>query len=342
MSTVYITHPRYAEHNLPGHPEHAGRIQAVWDVLGEADLVNRMNALQPLAATDEMILAVHTQDHLDLLKWTSTQDKIVMIDADTYVLPSSFEIARMASGGLARAVDAVLKGEADNGLAVVRPPGHHATPGRAMGFCLLNNIAIAAAYARHTHGLERVMIVDYDIHHGNGTQDIFYADEHVLFISTHQYHFYPGTGAMSETGTGTGDGYTINIPLQAGHGDASYRRVFEEIVWPAARRFKPQLILVSAGFDAHWHDPLGMMRLSLPGYAHLTRELIKMAEELCVGKIVFLMEGGYDLKAVAHGVRNIAHALLGDDDISDPYGLPPNAARDVESIIAGVKRVHRL
>jgi acetoin utilization deacetylase AcuC-like enzyme len=340
MTTVYITHPRYIEHDFPGHPEHAGRIKAVWNTLERAGLATRMKAVEPGPASDEQILAVHTREYLDLLRQISLEDDPVRFDADTYALPESPEIARLSAGGVIRAVDEVLSGGADNGLAVVRPPGHHAIPTRGMGFCLLGNVAIAARHARRAYNLQRVLIVDFDVHHGNGTQDMFYDDDSVLFISTHQYPFYPGTGSLEETGAGRGTGYTINIPLPAGQGDRNYAAIFERVVWPAARRFQPELVLVSAGFDAHWTDPLALMRLTLTGYAHLTRELIGMAAELCSGRIVFVMEGGYDLETLGHGIRNIAHALLGDDEISDPLGGESQEEPDINPLLDRISRLH--
>ncbi len=344
MTTVYVTHESYREHRMHGHqhPEHPGRIEAVWEVFREAGLPERLHVLPPQPAPIESLLRVHTQEHIDTLQWIGGQHKMVMFDADTYALPQSYDIARLAAGGVLTAVDAVMKGQAGNGLAAVRPPGHHATPKRAMGFCLLSNIAIAARYAQDQHNVGRVMIVDFDVHHGNGTQDVFYEDGSVLFSSTHQHPFYPGTGDMRETGAGAGAGTTINIPLQYGHGDASYRQIYEAILWPAARRFQPELILVSAGFDAHFIDPLAMMQLSHKGYAHLTRELLRMAEELCGGKIIFVMEGGYDLPALAHGMRNVAHVLLGEDEISDPYGDANQRESDPQPIIEAVQQLHGL
>ena len=342
MTTVYVTHPRYTEHNLPGHPEHAGRILSVWQKLEHAGLTSRLLTLEAQPIDPELILTVHTPRYLEILNWIESQEGIVHIDADTYGLPSSPHIARLSAGGVVDAVEAVLSGRADNGLAAVRPPGHHALAGRGMGFCILGNIAIAARYAQLRHNIERVMIVDFDVHHGNGTQDMFYDDDSVYFMSTHQYPFYPGTGSVGEVGTEKGKGYTLNVPLEAGHGDKNYATVYREILWPAARRFKPQLILVSAGFDAHWSDPLAMMRLSLAGYAHLTRELMAMAAELCAGKIVFVMEGGYDLEALGHGMRNIAHALLGEDEISDPFGARDGNEPDVKPLIDRLKQTHGL
>jgi acetoin utilization deacetylase AcuC-like enzyme len=345
MTTAYVTHPRYLEHNLPGHPEHAGRIQAVWSKLEESGLASRMKRAEATPVTDEQILAVHEARYLDVFQQIAllSPDEVGMLDHDTYALSVSPEVARLAAGGVVDAVGMVLRGEADNALAAVRPPGHHAIPRRGMGFCLLGNIAIAARHAQKAHGIERVLIVDYDVHHGNGTQDMFYDDDSVLFISTHQSPFYPGTGRLDEMGSGKGKGYTLNIPLPAGQGDKNYATIFEQIVWPAARRFQPGLILVSAGFDAHWTDPLASMKLSLTGYGTLTRQLIAMAKELCGGKIVFVMEGGYNLEALGYGVANIARALLGDDEISDPLG-GDNRHRepDISALIQQIKTLHQL
>jgi acetoin utilization deacetylase AcuC-like enzyme len=344
MTTVYVTHTRYKEHDMTGynHPEHSGRIVAVWNTLQEAGLTNRMNVITPTIVTDEAILRVHTQEHLDTLRWISGQEKMVMYDSDTYALPDSAEIARLSAGGVIAAIDAVCKGEANNALSAVRPPGHHATPTRAMGFCILSNIAIGARHAQAVHGLKRVMIVDFDVHHGNGTQDVFYADDSVLFVSTHQYPFYPGTGTLNDVGAGRAKGTTVNVPLRAGYGDATYATVYKDILLPIARRFQPELILVSAGFDAHHVDPLAMMRLTHHGYTHLARELVQMANELCGGKIVFVMEGGYDLKALSHGMRNVAHVLLGEDQISDPYGEAPGTEPDNGKLIEDLQSIHSL
>jgi acetoin utilization deacetylase AcuC-like enzyme len=342
MTTVYVTHPRYIEHEMPGHPEHPGRIQAIWQELDASGLAARMKCVAPDMVDDEQILAVHTPQYLDILKEISQRTSGVLFDSDTYAFPESPDIARLSAGGVVRAVDEVLSGEADNGLAVVRPPGHHALPQRGMGFCLLGNIAIAAHHALNVHGLDRVLIVDYDVHHGNGTQDMFYDDNRVLYISTHQSPYYPGSGSIEEIGTGSGRGFTVNIPLPAGCGDQNYARVYEEIVWPVAGRFDPQLILVSAGFDVHWVDPLASMALSLAGYAHLNRQLMQMAEQLCGGRIVFVTEGGYDLDALAHGVRNIAHALLRDDEFSDPLGTKTAREPNIDSLIQRLRDTHNI
>jgi acetoin utilization deacetylase AcuC-like enzyme len=343
MKTIYVTHPRYVEHDLPTHSEHAGRIRAVWQRLQENGLIERMQNAEAQPVSDAQILTVHTPEYLDLLRRVSAQERLVRLDADTYAGMDALDIARLSAGGVVDAVEAVMSGAADNGLAAVRPPGHHAMPDHGMGFCLLGNIAIAARHAQAQHGIERVLIVDYDVHHGNGTEAMFYDDPSVLFISTHQYPLYPGTGAATDVGSGAGAGYTINAPLPPGTGDKGYSRIFSEIIWKAAERFQPQLILVSAGFDAHWRDPLALMNVTLNGYAHMTGELIKMAETLCGGKIVFAMEGGYDLDALSYGICNVARQLIGEEPL-DPLGEPGNlrAEPDITPLITLLKRLHRL
>lgn len=343
MTTIYTTHPRYVEHDLPGHPEHAGRIRAVWRRLDEFGLSTRMNQVEAKPVSDEQILSVHTPDYLELLRRVNVMERTAMLDANTYAGPGSLDIARLSAGGAVDAVDAVCNGAADNGLAAVRPPGHHAIADYGLGFCILGNLAIAARHAQQKYGIERVLILDYDVHHGNGTEAMFYDDPSILFISTHQYPLYPGTGAVTDVGTGAGVGYTINVPLPAYCGDTNYARIFDEIVWKAAERFQPQLVLVSAGFDAHWTDPLAGMKLTLNGYAHLSSELIRMAEQYCGGKIVFVMEGGYDLDGLSHGICNIARLLLGDSP-TDPLGLPPNARAepDISHLLARIKVLHKL
>ncbi len=342
MTTAFITHAAYADHDMPGHPEHAGRIKSVWKALEETGLRARMLEKQAEPISDDQILAVHRRQYLDLLNEVSGYDTPVRLDADTYVLPQSPQIARISAGGVVGAVDAVLSGEAHNALATVRPPGHHAIAHRGMGFCILGNVAIAARHAQNHYGVRRIMIVDYDVHHGNGTQDMFYDDDTILFVSIHQSPFYPGSGAAHETGRGNGRGFTLNIPLSVGIGDEGYLAVFRDVIWPAARRFQPEFIIVSAGFDAHWIDPLASMRLSLNGYARLDGELLRMAQEFCEGKIIFVMEGGYDLTALSYGIVNIAHALLGDALIEDPLGPISKTEPDIRPLIEQIRKIHDL
>jgi len=237
----------------------------------------------------------------------------------------------------------VVEGRVQNGFALVRPPGHHALPDRGMGFCLFNNVALAARHAQTLPDIRRVFIADIDVHHGNGTQAVFEADPTVFYFSTHEYPYYPGTGHWKETGVGEGKGSVLNVPLPAGVGDQGYLRVYEELVWPLARRFRPDLILVSAGYDSHWQDPLAMMQLSLGGYARIARELVAMAGELCAGRIVFTLEGGYHLDVLAHGVLNAFYALLGEETVSDPLGPPfPASEPDIGPLLARLKEEHRV
>lgn len=342
MTTAFITHPRYVEHDQKGHPEHAGRIRAVWRRLDEAGLMARLQRQDAAPASEDQIRLVHTAAYYQLVMSTAAMDRWNRLDADTYVGPMSAEVALLAAGGVVDAVAAVLEGKADNALAAVRPPGHHAMPDRAMGFCIFGNVAVAARVAQQAYGLKRVMIVDYDVHHGNGTEAMFYDDPSVYFVSLHQWPLYPGTGALTDIGRGAGRGATLNIPVAPGNGDANYAALFEKVLWPAAERFQPELILVSVGHDAHWSDPLAGMKLTLTGYAHLAREMQRMADKLCGGRVVFVMEGGYDLDALSYGMVNIAHVLLGDETVVDPMGPVPggNVEPDIAPLIAQVRKVH--
>lgn len=342
MTPLYVTHPRYPEHDLAEHPEHAGRIRAVWQRMEESGLLPRLQVQEATPVTTAQIAAVHTADHLRVLDVIAGQRHVLRVDADTYATPASPEIARLSAGAVVDAVDAVMTGAAENAVAACRPPGHHAIAERGMGFCLLANVAIAARHAQRQYGIERVFIVDYDVHHGNGTEAIFYDDPSIYFVSTHQSPLYPGTGMLEDTGANRGEGYTLNIPMPAGVGDRGYAAVFEQVIWPAAQRFKPDLILVSAGFDAHWLDPLAGMRLTTGGYGQISRALKQMADALCGGRIVFAMEGGYNLDAISYGMVNIARVLLGDEP-TDPTGPPPTPHEtDIGGLIATIRALHRL
>lgn len=342
MTTAYVTDERFALHSMEGHPEFAGRLTAIIRYFDEVGINADLEHLEFQSAQRDAIRAVHAEKYLDRLARTSEYSGPTMFGLDTYVTPQSYEIARLAVGGVMRVVDAVMQQETDNGLAAIRPPGHHATPVTGMGFCLLNNIAIAVRHAQRAYNLQRVLIVDYDVHHGNGTQEVFYDDSRVLFISTHQSPLYPGTGAIFEAGQGAGAGYTINIPLPPGVGDGGFDDVYQNIVIPAARRFAPQLMIVSAGFDAHWADPLANLRLSLAGYAGLTRTLIELADELCDGRIVFVLEGGYNLQVLRSGWLNVANALLRRDPIDDPLGDNSGSAPDIQRVIDRAEQIHKL
>ena len=341
LKTAYVYHPIYLEHNQPSHPENARRLERILNVLEEKGVLERLMLLEPRPATQEELLRAHTAQHIESVRQVAERGGGHM-DADTYVSPRSFEAAKMAAGGLIRAVEAVLAGDVANAFALVRPPGHHATPSRAMGFCLFNNIAIAARTALSIDGIKRVFIADFDVHHGNGTQDIFADDPDVFYFSTHQYPYYPGTGATHEIGRGAGEGTVLNVPLPIGVGNRGYARIFRELVWPLTGRFDPDLILVSAGYDGHWDDPLASMNLSVTGYATLERALIEMADQLCDGRVIFTLEGGYHLNALAYGVLNAFYALLGEDDVVDPLGPSPRSEPSIDALIEELKGLHNL
>ena len=296
MPLVLISSPRFADHMTPvGHPERPERGEALTRV-AESYRAGGGDVIEPRPATDADLLRVHTQAHVDAI--VATCGKATMIDEDTFTSPDSEEVARLAAGAVCVGVDRALDGPAGSrALVLVRPPGHHAEADRAMGFCLYSNIAVGAAYAR-ARGCGRVAIVDYDVHHGNGTQWIFYEDPTVLFVSSHQFPFYPGTGAPDETGRGAGVGYTLNVPLTIGTKDAEIERLYAAQVVPALRAFKPDLLMISAGFDAHEQDPLGQLRLTTAGFGRLTRMLLDVADEVCAGRAVIVTEGGYDLDAI--------------------------------------------
>jgi acetoin utilization deacetylase AcuC-like enzyme len=313
MFVVLIHSDRFADHQTPpGHPESAERAD-VLDVVAQRWRRRGTDAASPRPATDAELARVHDDAYLRMV--ASTVGCAVKLDADTYTSPESYEIAVLAAGAAVDATERVMSGSHRAALALVRPPGHHAERDRAMGFCLYNNVAVAAAHAR-AGGAARVAIVDYDVHHGNGTQHIFEADPTVLYVSTHQYPYYPGTGAATEVGRDGGRGFTVNLALEAGAVDDDYRLVFVDVITPILRQFCPDLILVSAGFDAHEHDPLGGMRLSTAAFAAMTTELRLVAEECCAGRIVAVTEGGYDLKALAASTDAAIDALSG----------PPSAA----------------
>lgn len=341
MTTGYCYDDRFLLHTLPGHPESAGRLDAILATLRESHLLERMALIDARPASTAELGRVHTHSYIAQVERLAGRGG-GYLDPDTYVNGHSYQVALLAAGGLIALTEATLDGLVRNGMALVRPPGHHALGGRGMGFCIFNNIAVAAQAALARPDVDRVMIVDFDVHHGNGTQDSFEGSPDVLFVSTHQYPFYPGTGWLDEIGKGEGKGTVVNIPLPAGVGDAGFDTIFQQVIRPLADRYDPQLILVSAGFDAHWSDPLAMMALSLSGYAGLVGNLVTMAEELCDGRLVLTLEGGYDHSVLSNAILNTCHALLGDDGVSDPIGPSPYRETDVSARIREVMQVHRL
>jgi len=342
LSVGLVYDPIYLEHDTGQHVENAQRLVAIVGHLEETKLMGQLVSLPPRAASLEELSTVHSQGFISYVQAFAERGG-GWLDADTVVSPTSYDAALYAAGGVVKAVDGVLSGEVESAFALVRPPGHHALRWEAMGFCLFNNIAIAAKHALNSYGLERILIVDFDVHHGNGTQDTFYNDSSVLYFSTHQYPFYPGSGRFDETGAGPGEGYTVNASLPAWCGDSEYLQVFEEILAPVARRFSPQLIMVSAGYDAHWSDHISLMRLSVTGFAQMVGTINKLAQELCQGRIVLTLEGGYDLPALASSVRATFDVLLGNE-IVDPLGQPPQAGapRSIDELLQAIKETHNL
>ena len=340
MTTLLINAPALG-HTFPHHPEHAGRVQAIMQHLEQCHILPDLQLMDPTRASPEQVRRVHTEELIGFIRYTSLQGG-GRLDADTYATMESYDLALDAVGSACKGVDEIICGRARNGMVLVRPPGHHAEQKMFCGFCLFNTAAAAARHAQLTHGLQRVLIVDFDVHHGNGTQDIFYDDPSVLFVSTHIYtgYFYPGTGSARELGIGLGRGTTLNVPLPPGVGDNGYRRVFDELIGPAAAAFKPQFIIVSAGYDAHWADPLASAGLSLTGYAHIARSLVQMAETLCQGRILFILEGGYFLEALSGGVLNSLYALRGRDQIIDPLGPLNKPETNVTDLLSALKQLH--
>ncbi len=331
----FVDDPLFDQHRSRGyHPERPERLAAARRAVERAREEAGITLIRVPArdASDEEILRAHTEDYL--LELASLSGRHASLDPDTYLAPDSVAIARRAAGAGIALVDALLDGpRGSRGLVLARPPGHHAKPARGMGFCLLNNIAIAALAALE-RGLERVAIVDWDVHHGNGTQDIFWSDPRVLFVSLHEWPMYPGTGWVSERGGGAGLGTTVNIPLSAGATDAVYVRAFDEVVVPVLRRFKPELLLVSAGFDAHERDPLASMRVSDRGFGAMARALAEVADELGGGKIALFLEGGYDLRGLEGALLASLRGLFRMDEQGDlpgepgqPYALELDRAR---------------
>jgi acetoin utilization deacetylase AcuC-like enzyme len=327
-----FTSDRFAEHLMPpGHPERIERAEVMQAVAAEFR-TRGGRVEEPRPATEDDLARIHDRAYIASIRETS--GRAVALDPDTYTSPETYEVALLAAGAVIAGVDHVLASERGaRALAMVRPPGHHAERTRAMGFCLFNNIAIGAAYAR-SRRLSRVAIVDYDVHHGNGTQWAFYDDPSVLFLSSHQYPFYPGTGAADEVGRAAGAGFTVNFPVDAGGTDADFERIYDVAV-SVLETFRPELILLSAGFDAHEDDPLGGMRVTTRQFARLTSKICAAADICCNGRVVAVTEGGYDLKALAGSLRVAIDALDGSGSLPS---APMGDTRRAESSLAAARR----
>ncbi|CAG0931127.1 Histone deacetylase-like amidohydrolase [Thermoflexales bacterium] len=345
MATGYLYDPVYLQHAQTDHVEGPERLTAINDALDETGMRDRLVALTPEPISSERLSRVHHTRHIERVRAVAERGGggLMGLGDETYVAPRSYEAACLAAGAVVSGVEAVLRGEVKNAFALVRPPGHHAFADHGEGFCLFNNVALAAATARAEFNLERVLIVDFDVHHGNGTNAIFYRDPGVLFFSTHQWGIYPGTGYWDEVGVGAGVGYSVNVPMLPGWGDEAMRCVFDDLLVPIARRFQPQLLLVSAGYDPSWTDRLGSMLVTTPGFFNLTRTLTQLADELCDGRLGMTLEGGYGLAGLAYGVVASFAALLGDGAVADPVGPPRYAEKPFdEQYLKQLRALHGL
>jgi acetoin utilization deacetylase AcuC-like enzyme len=339
MTVAFLAHPDCAGHRIPGHPERPERLRAILETVERAEIDEHLRRITPEPAEEHLLEAVHAARYIALVRRLDASGGGAL-DPDTAVGPGSYRAALAAAGAAVAAVDAVLGQGMDASFAAVRPPGHHARPAQGMGFCLFNNVALAASAAMARYRRSRILILDWDVHHGNGTQEIFYRSGAVLFISLHQENWYPGTGAVEETGAGEGAGFTVNVPLPAGAGNAAYAHVFEEVVLPVGRAFAPELVLISAGYDAHAQDPLGGMLLTADGFRRLT-ELLRAA---LPAPIAAVLEGGYDLGhlgksvlATLGGLSGIptpgAAEAAGEEGV--PYALIRARTRAVRSVVRG-------
>lgn len=307
MKTALITHPDCLEHEVPpGHPERPDRLREILKLLDTPEFAGLVRREAPRAGL-EAVIRVHSEDHVRGLLDSIPKSGFVRLDSDTMASPGSGEAALRAAGAVVLAIDMVMAGEIENAFCAVRPPGHHATPSESMGFCLFNNVAIGALHARAIHGLKRVAVVDFDVHHGNGTQDIFTADPELFYASTHQWPLYPGTGRPGETGI---EHNVLNLPLTPGASGKEFRRAFETALMPALTEFRPDFLIISAGFDAHRADPLAQLQLEEADFGWATEVLCAVARKLCNGRVVSALEGGYDLEATARSARAHLRALM--------------------------------
>jgi acetoin utilization deacetylase AcuC-like enzyme len=340
VTVAFSTDELYFAHQPPGgvpHPERSERLAAILERLEQTGLLERMQRLPPRDATDGELLAVHDRSLLETVEAHAAAGG-GWIDPDTFVGPSSPAAARRACGAVLAATDAVLDGDVTSAFVAARPCGHHATRDRAMGFCLYNQVAVAAAAALD-RGVERLAIVDWDLHHGNGTQAIFDADPRVLYVSTHAYPYYPGTGALEDRGVGEAAGTKINVPLPHGAGDAAFHAAYERVAVPALEAFAPELVLVSCGWDSHARDPLGPLAVSTAGYTAVARLIIDAAARLCDGRLVAVLEGGYDEHALACCAQALCELLLGDEPTPDPEqgAGRPELVGNVDDVIAAAR-----
>ena len=342
--TGVVRDSRYMEHVMdPGHPESPERLKAIYQMLDEEMRDRGLEEIKPRPATREELERVHGPKYIDLVASTAGKP-YCRLDMDTSTCARSYEAALLAAGGLSELIRAVMEGKLKNGFALIRPPGHHAERDRAMGFCLFNNVAIGACYGIRNFPLEKILIVDWDVHHGNGTQNSFYDDPRVLYVSTHRYgFFYPGSGGATEVGKGKGEGFTVNVPLSTGCGDSEYGNIFEKFLKPIALEYRPELILVSAGFDIHCDDPLGGMEVTEKGFARLTQILMEIAEATAQGRLVITLEGGYSVSGQRQSVKAVLEELV-QASPSDKKDLVEKEKKEffrVEGLVRQLKEIQK-
>ncbi len=342
MKTGIVKDLRYMEHNMGSfHVENPQRIEAIYSML-EKDISFPYTEIKPRLAEEEEIQMIHSPSYILAIKETSGKERI-QLDPDTATSARSYEVALLAAGGLLKAIDLVMKGKINNGFALVRPPGHHAEASRAMGFCLFNNVAIGAEYLVKKFGMKRILILDWDLHHGNGTQHSFYGRKDILYFSTHQFPHYPGTGHWEETGQGKGTGFTVNVPLSGGKTDEDYLYIFKKILSPIVSEYKPEFLLISAGFDIYRADPLGGMQITAEGFGALTSELMTLAHEVSEDRILFTLEGGYDLQGLREGVKHVLLHLGGKGEKPEiGEEISPNTEKELAPVFETQKQFWKL
>ena len=342
--TGIVKDARYLEHVMdPGHPESPERLRAIYQMLEDEEMKGQFEAVKPRAATRGELEMIHSPAYIDLIASTAGKPYF-RLDGDTSTCAKSYEAALVAAGGFLELIKAIMEGKLNNGFALVRPPGHHAERDRAMGFCLFNNVAIGARYAIQNFSLQKILIVDWDVHHGNGTQSSFYEDPKVLYFSTHRNgFFYPGTGVATEVGKGKGEGFTVNVPLSTRCDDADYGNIFQKILKPIALEYQPQLILVSAGFDTHYDDPLGGMEVTEKGFARMTQILMEIAEATAQEKLAITLEGGYDVSGQSRSVKAVLKELAHASPLDKKDLLEKEKANypRIEKLILQLKEIQK-